>query len=141
MDLKEILTLCVQRDPSQLSAASLRQLIEDGQAGRLAQMMIDANTLFPALVELLTHERWSVRLGAMVTAEYLADEAPPLALDLATRLWDRFADFTDPVKGDVLHVIGQVNSDITRGYLNSVLSGNYDESVKEAAAEALEEMN
>lgn len=140
MDLQEILTICIQRDPAQLSAASLRQLIEDGQAQRVAQMMVAADTIFPALVELITHERWSVRLGAMVTAEYLADEAAPLALNLATRLWDRFADLTDPIKGDVLQVIGQANCDTARGYLDSVLSGPFDESVKEAAADALKNM-
>lgn len=139
-DLHEVLNMALQRDPAQLSAASLRQLIEDGQAQRVSQMMVEADTLFPALIALLTHERWSVRLGAMVTAEYLADDAKPLALDLAARLWDQFDNFSDPVKGDVVHVMGQVHSDTTRGYLDSVLSGDFDETVKEAAAEAIKEM-
>ncbi len=140
MDLKEILTICLQRDPAQLSTDSLRQLIEDGQAQRVAAMMTNADAIFPALIELIIHERWSVRLGAMVTVEYLTDDAPHLTLQLAIRLWERFPRLSDPVKGDVLQVIGQAKSDVTRGYLNSVLSGAYDETVKEAAAEALEEM-
>ena len=140
IDLHEVLTMTIQRDPARLSAASLRQLIEDGQAQRVAQMMVEANALFPALLDLLTHERWSVRLGAMVAAEYLADDAKPLALDLATRLWNKFDQFSDSVKGDVVHVIGQVHSDATRGYLNSVRSGAFDAAVKEAANDALDDM-
>jgi glutaredoxin len=140
IDVGEVLTLCIRRDPTQLSAASLRQLIDDGQAQRVAQMMADADAPFPALMELLTHERWSVRLGAMVTTEYLADETPHLALGLAALLWERFTDLSDPVKGDVLHLFGQVNCDLTRGYLNSVRTGPFDATVKEAAAEVLEEM-
>lgn len=137
MEMAEVLAISIQRDPTQLSAASLRQLIEDGQAQRLAQMMVGAGVIFPALVDLITHDRWSVRLGAMVTAEYLADDAATLALELATLLWDRFADLSDPTKGDVLHVIGQANCDTTRGYLNSVLAGPFEDAVKEAATEAL----
>lgn len=139
-DLQEVLNMAIQRDPAQLSAASLRQLIEDGQAQRVAQMMIDAKGLFPAIIDLLTHERWSVRLGAMVTTEYLAEDAKPLVLDLATRLWHKFEEFSDPVKGDVVHLFSQVHSVATRKYLNTIQSGDFDDSVKEAAAEALEEM-
>ena len=137
---EEILALCVQRDPSKLSADSLRQLIEAGDAARVAAMMVAAGQLFPPLIELLVHERWSIRLGAMVTAEYLADEAPGLSLDLCGILWERFPRLPPQVQGDVVQVLGQTDSDVTRGYLNRVVSGDYDEEVKTAAAEVLEEL-
>lgn len=137
MDLKEVLCVCIQRNPAQLSAGSLRQLMEDGQAPRVARMIVEADTLFPALLELLVHERWSVRLGAMVVAEYLAEEAPHIAIRQARQLWQGFSHYSDPVRGDVLHVFGQIDSPVTRGYLNSVLNGPYHAGVKEAAQEAL----
>ncbi len=137
---EELLALCIQRDPSQLSADSLRQLIEAGDAARVAALMAASGRLFPSLVELLVHDRWSIRLGAMVTAEYLADEAPPLGLHLCGLLWERFARLSPQVQGDVVQVLGQIDSEATRVYLNSVASGDYDEEVKTAAEEVLEEM-
>jgi glutaredoxin len=137
---EELLSLCVQRDPSRMSAGSLRQLIEAGEAARVAAMMVTAEKLFPALTELLVHDRWSVRLGAMVTAEYLADEAPALSLDLCRSLWERFAQLTPQVQGDVVQVLGQIDTDATRDYLRSVQSGEFDPEVKTAAEEVLVEM-
>jgi glutaredoxin len=137
---EELLTLCVRRDPAQMSAGSLRQLIEAGDAARVAEMMITAGRMFPALVELLTHDRWSVRLGAMVTAEYLADGAPALSMALCRSLWERFDRLSAQVQGDVVQVLGQVDADVTKGYLRTVLSGDFDAEVKTAAREVLEEM-
>jgi hypothetical protein len=135
--LKELLTMSLQRDPSQLSSASLRQIIEDGDAQRVANMMAESDQVFTALIELLTHERWSVRLGAMVAAEYLADQTPSLALELADQLWSCFSDIGEQTQGDVLHVIGQVKTQKTRSYLEKVISGSYGATAKEAAAEIL----
>lgn len=136
---KELLTMSLDRDPSQLSSASLRQIIEDGDAQRVANMMVQSDQVFAALMELLTHHRWSVRLGAMVTAEYLADQAPSLALELSDQLWHCFSDLDEQTQGDVLHVIGQVKSKNTRNYLEKVISGNYGKPVKEAASEILDD--
>ena len=140
VDAEEILSLCIRRDPAQLSAGSLRQLIEAGEASRVAEMMITAEKLFPALADLLVHDRWSVRLGAMVTAEYLADESPALSLELCRLLWERFALLAPQVQGDVVQVLGQIDNDVTKNYLRSVLSGDFDAEVKTTAKEVLEEM-
>jgi glutaredoxin len=134
---KELLTMSLERDPSQLSSASLRQIIEDGDAQRVANMMVESDQVFTALIELLTHERWSVRLGAMVAAEYLADQAPSLALELSDQLWRCFSNISEQTQGDVLHVIGQIKSQKTRSYLEKVISGSYSAPVKEAACEIL----
>lgn len=140
VNTEELLNQCAQRDPSRLSAGSLRQLIESGEAARVAAMMTAAGKLFPSLVELLVHERWSVRLGAMVSAEYLVDEAPALGLQLCGMLWERFQMLSPQVQGDVIQVLGQIDSNVTRGYLNHVIAGDYDKEVKSVAAEVLEEM-
>jgi alkyl hydroperoxide reductase subunit AhpF len=134
---KELLTMCNQRDPSQLSADALRHLIEDGRAAEVAAMMTERRRIFPALIELLTHQRWSVRLGAMVTAEYLTDEAPALGDRLCSMLWERFDKLPAQVQGDVVHLFGLVNTDEAKVYLQRLLNGTYDEQVIEAAAEVL----
>jgi glutaredoxin len=139
IDIDEVLTISIKRDPAGLSPGSLRQLIEDGQAERVANMMLDSEQIFPALIELLIHKRWSVRLGAMVTAEYLAAGSEALSLALCDMLWERFPDLTDQVRGDVVHVLGETPSDANRTRLLKIASGPYGDAAKEAAGEVLAE--
>jgi len=133
----EVVQQCIDRDPTQLSAASLRQIIESGEAAKASAMMIRHGALFPALIDLLVSERWSVRLGAMVTVEYLAAEAPGLAEGLVAPLWDRFDELDEPVQGDVVQVLAQIDCDAARECLNRVASGDYPASVVEVAEEEL----
>lgn len=141
VETAEIIKLGKERDPSKMSAASLRQILETGDASRAAQMMADQDKVFPALVDLLLHPRWSVRLGAMVTVEYLAGTAPQLAAQLAETLWRRFADLDEQIQGDVANVLGLTQSQAARGYLKRIADGPYTEDVKEAARDALEDMD
>lgn len=133
----EVIEQCINRDPAQLSAASLRQIIESGEAAKLSAMMSESGALFPALIDLLVSERWSVRLGAMVTVEYLAEEAPELTEDLVVPLWSRFDALDESVQGDVVQVLAQVDSDTARDCLNKIVSGDYPASVIEVAEEEL----
>ncbi len=137
----EVLAICANRDPSQLSADSLRQIVEDGNAAQVSAMMTERDQVFPALVELLIHPRWSVRLGAMVTAEYLADDAPGLGGHLCSMLWERFPDLSTQVQGDVVHLFGLVTNEDTQSYLQSIVAGSYNDEVKDAAAEVLAELD
>jgi glutaredoxin len=137
IDIDEVLTISIQRDPAQLSPGSLRQLIEDGQAERVATMMLDSGQIFPALIDLLIHERWSVRLGAMVTAEYITAGSQSLSLKLCDKLWHCFPDLADPVRGDVVHVLGETRSDVNRDRLMKIAEGAYGDTAKEAATDVL----
>jgi hypothetical protein len=103
-------------------------------------MMTESGQLFPALIDLLVHPRWSVRLGAMVTVEYLADDAPELGRRLCRSLWQTFSDLTIQVQGDVTHIFGLFDDPQTKGYLQTITKGDFDDEVKDAAAEALDEM-
>jgi HEAT repeat protein len=137
-DIDEILTICLNRDPKVMSTDSLRRIIEAGDAGDAAQMMIDAGDIFPALIQLLTDEKWSVRLGAMVTVEYLADGAPELADSLIEPLWKDFAGHAPQVQGDVAHVLGSIGSQKAKLIIGEIVDGSFDEEVIEAAKEALD---
>jgi hypothetical protein len=138
IDMREVIDQCVRRDPAQLSAGSLRRMLEAGEAEQAAALMISTDQIFPALLELLTNERWSVRLGAMVTMEYLTDMAPGLAGRVVEPLWERFGELPEPVQGDVVHVLGQVASAQAASCLHRIAEGDFAESVKQAAAEELE---
>lgn len=135
--LEEIIDQCIRRDPTQLSAASLRQIIETGDAPRLAAMMTERGKIFPALADLLCHERWSVRLGAMVTMEYLSEESPELASGFIPLLRERFGTLAETVQVDVVQVLAQTRQDAAREWLASLVRGDAFPSVKEAAAEEL----
>jgi hypothetical protein len=139
IDLADVVRQCIERDPVRMSAAGLRQILEAGKASRAAAMMIEHNRVFPALIALLTHERWSVRLGAMVTVEYLSDEAPDLAAGLVDPLWSGFVSLTEPVQGDVVQVLGQIKGDAATLCLQKIASGDFAEAVRQAAAEELGE--
>lgn len=136
-DLEDVVALMVTRDPASLNPASLEMMLKEGAARRLAQMMAERGAIFPALVELLCHDQWPVRLGAMVAMEELQALQPQLAGQVIEPLWDRFGAVSDPIKGDILHVFGELGGPAVVPKINAVLRDTPPEDVKEAAEEAL----
>jgi len=133
---EELIDAINTRDPLSLRPASLESIIKEGGAGRLAGMMLEAEKLFPAFYDVLTHNKWPIRLGAMVVMEEIAGENPDLAAEALSPLWDRFHDASTQIQGDILHVIGEIGDPRSVAWLETVLSGNFDREVKEAAREA-----
>lgn len=141
IQLEELVHVMLSRDPSKLGADSLRTILEEGNAAGLAQMMIESGKIYPGFLDLLTHAKWPVRLGAMVTFEFLAQDRKEIASQVIAPLWDRFSRVDDRVKGDILYVFGESNDPSVTPKLNSVLSGPYSGELREAAAEALEKLS
>ena len=141
VQLEELVTALHERDPTQLSATVLRQMLEDGRAETVADMMVAQGCIFPAYMELLTHDKWPVRLAAMVVCEYLAEGDAALAADVAETLWARFDAVDDPIKGDILHVLGETRHPLTVSRLRTVVTGTYPTVVKDIAAEILSDLN
>ncbi len=139
--LEELIDIINTRDPVLLGSASLESIIKEGGAGRLAAMMLQAETLFPAFYDVLTHNKWPIRLGAMVVIEEIVAKDRDLAAEALSPLWDRFHGASVQIQGDILHVFGEIGNPRSVSWLESVLSGNFDEEVKEAAREALEEIS
>jgi hypothetical protein len=139
--LKEIINTINTRDPASLGAASLENLLKEGQAGRLAAMMLEARQVFPAFYELLIHSQWHIRLGAMVVMEEIIDHNASMTSEVIDRLWDQFDRLSDQVKGDVLYLFGVSRDQRTAALLDEVLAGDQNEEVKEAAKEALEALD
>jgi hypothetical protein len=141
VDAGELVTLMLDRDPASLGAEALKGMIEDGNAEGVARMMAERGKIFPAFIELLNHPRWSVRLGAMVAFETLAEDHAVLAGEVLEPLVAVFADVDDMVKGDLLHVIGESGNEAALPFLRTVAAGDYDEEVRSAADEAIEKLN
>jgi hypothetical protein len=138
--LEEIINTINTRDPVSLGTASLESILKEGQASRLAAMMLDSEKIFPAFYELLIHDKWPVRLGAMVVMEEIADQNPTLTAEVIDYLWDRFSHLSDQIRGDILYLFGEIKDPRAVSWLHEVLAGDYDMEVKEAANEALEKL-
>jgi len=137
---EEVAEMAAGRDPSRLKAPALISLIEEGQAPRLAEMMQSAGVIFPAFVELLSHDKWPVRLGAMVAFEYLCESAPTLAATVADPLWDRFDTADAAAKGDILDVISQTGRREYVPKLRAIADGEGPEELRSAAGEAIAQL-
>jgi HEAT repeat protein len=138
--LEELIDTINTRDPASLRPASLESIIKEGGAGRLAAMMLEAEKLFPAFYDVLTHQRWPIRLGAMVVIEEIVAKNPVLAAEALNPLWDRFLEASVQIQGDILYLFGEIGDPRTVSWLETVLSGNFDREVKEAAREAAEKI-
>jgi hypothetical protein len=134
----EIIDMMITRDPAKADAQALRSIIEAGNAEELAQMMAQSNKIYPAFIKLLIQPKWPVRLGAMAAFEYLDEIGPELADDARFKLWEHFESVDDSVKGDIAYLLGGSRRPEIQSYLMSVVCGDYSESVRESARDALE---
>jgi hypothetical protein len=136
-DPREVLTLIRDRDPSLLSTDTLRQILEQGDASWICQQMIRAKAVFENVIALLTHPVWSVRLGAMVVVETMAQENPELASQLCPPLIRAFENMDVTVQGDILYALGEAGNQDTRDWIINTLPGLTHPDLQDAAQEAL----
>jgi thiol-disulfide isomerase/thioredoxin len=139
--LAEIVDAISTRNPALLGALSLESILKDGQAGHLAAMMLDADEIFPAFFDLLIHEKWPVRLGAMVVIEEIVEKNHALASAAVDPLWKQFDHVPDQIKGDILYLFGEVADPKVIPWLQRIITGEHDEEVREASREALEKIS
>jgi alkyl hydroperoxide reductase subunit AhpF len=139
-DMVAALEVVAGRSPEELSPDALRALLEEGGASRVAAMMGDADKPFPSLTTLLAHETWSVRLGAMVVMEELADTHPAIVSQTAATLLSRHASLPPSALGDIIYIAGLSGDPIHLTCLQDILAGPCDTALQEAVAEALEEL-
>jgi glutaredoxin len=140
LQLEELLEVMTNRDPVKLSPSSLERMIKEGNASQVAEMMLAEQRIFPALVELLVHEKMFVRLGAMVVMEEITDHKPELAARVIDPLWEHFDHVGDQVKGDIIYVLGESGNEKIAARLEKILTGSYHREVKEGAKDALEKI-
>jgi len=139
VDLEELMAVMATRDPVSLGPSSLEMLLQQGSARHIAEMMAQRGALFPALVELLCHAKWPVRLGAMVTVEELSALNSDLAQAALKRWWERFEVSSEPVRGDILFLSGEIGGNWVIPKVKGVADTGGSE-LREASAEALEKL-
>lgn len=140
VQLTQLCAAVENRDPSKLGKPALKRLITDGGAYDLARMMLDSGRLFPAFIELLVDENFTVRLAAMVTVEEIAAMDIVAARAVIGPLWKRYHQSSDSVKGDIMYILGELRSPATLSDLRSIVASETNPEIKEAAWEAIEKI-
>lgn len=137
IDPSEVARVLAEQDPAALGPVSLEMMLKEGRAREVAGMMAAMGRVMPALVDLLVHPDWPVRLGAMVTAEELAARDAALAHRLLDRAWERFAPASDAAKGDVLYLAGEIGVPADAERIRILVGEDAAAEVCEAAEEAI----
>jgi glutaredoxin len=137
----EIIQMITSRDPSQLSAGTLKNILEQGDASWIVGQMIKKGAIFDAFISLLVHDTWSVRLGAMVVVEELAGTDPKLAARLSPILIQEFDGKDVTVQGDILYALGETGDRETFEWIQSKLPALSHQDLVDAANDALEALD
>jgi len=135
-----VIETLLQKDEDRFSAQILEQMITQGNAASLADMMIRAGRLFPAFLNLLTSDLFSIRLGAMVVMEDLGERAPHLARAALEPLWERMSDVDEAVQGDIVYLIGVIGDSDWIPRLAALIETGLSPDLKDAARDALESL-
>ena len=141
LNMSEVLEAMMERDPAGLSSDVLESMLKAGNGSKLIEMMLDREVVFPGLIDLLTHEKIFVRVGAMMVMEEIAKRRKDIAAQVTEALWRRFFEAKDQVKGDIIHVLGEIGDEGLLPRMKEVLNGDYHEEVKDAARDATEKIS
>lgn len=136
-DLTSAMEVVAGRPPEELSPEALRAMLEEGGASAIAAMVAEAGKPFASLTTLLAHEKWPVRLGAMVVMETLAETHPAIVSQTASALLADHAILSPAALGDIVYVAGLSGDPIHATALGKILEGPCDDALREALTEAL----
>lgn len=139
--IEEVVKAIVDRDPASISSETLGDIIQDGAADEVARMMLESGMIFPSFLPLLCHEKWPKRLGAMVVMETIIEADLNLACQAVGPLCDVVASLDDPVKGDILYILGEIGAPDALPVIGDIQKRTNNEDVRSAATEAIERIN
>jgi hypothetical protein len=135
--LEELVECLEHRDPARLDTATLQDMLKEGNAAQLAQMMLRRKAIPPAFLPLLVHAEWSVRLGAMVVLEDIAAADRALAQQAAQPLWQQLDSAEINIQGDIIYLLGQIGGREIAIKLEEMLSSPADDQLREVLEEAV----
>jgi hypothetical protein len=137
VQLEDIIEMLINRDPVHLGASALRNIIEEGNAARVADLMLDRGLIFPSFLDLLAHEKWPVRLGAIVALETVIEKNNDIAAQVVDPLLERYPLVDDQVKGDILYILGETGDQDITSQLEEVFKTSANPELQETAREAV----
>ncbi len=139
-DPEEILEFIANRDSLDFSPRTLKNLLLSGNASRFVEIMLAKEKMIPSFPDMLAHGQFSVRLGAMVAMEEMAERNIGLAAHIIEPAKGLFQGAVDQIRGDIIHVIGESGGASEISWLETVKNGEYGAEVLEAAEEAIEKI-
>ena len=138
--LQELVDALMHRDPDKLSAQELLRIIKDGNADHLAKVMLHKGIIFSGFFELLRHSNWSERLGAMVVLEQIAEENLRFAQSACPHLLHYLKTAEDPVRGDLIYLLGLVGCKEAVTCLEGLLQTEESTENREVLIETLQKL-
>ncbi len=135
--LESVLETLLTRNVAPCDQKTLERMIMEGNAASLSAMMVRNKGLFPAFADVLTHELFSIRLGAMAVMEDLGEQAPELARKALDSLWERMPHVHEAVQGDIVYLIGIIGDYQWSARLDELLAGQVSRDLREAVEDAL----
>jgi hypothetical protein len=123
--------------PSAFHPESFKKIIKEGDADKLAGMMVADEEIYSGALKLLSDPDWSVRMGMMVVLEEVAERSPDLVQRTYPYLLDMLDHEDDNQRGDTAYLLGLIGDASVLGFLEKLLDDANGE-VAEAASEAIQ---
>ena len=134
-----LLDRLTEQPPSTFHPESFKKIVKEGDADKLAGMMVAEDEIYSGALELLSDPDWSVRMGMMVVLEEVADKRPDLVERIYPYLLDMLEREDDNQRGDVAYLLGNIGDATVLGSLE-VLLNDANTEVAEAAFEAIQQI-
>jgi hypothetical protein len=136
--LEVVIQALVSRDEKRLDKETIERMIMEGDVAPLADMMIEADQVFPAFPDVLTQELFSIRLGAMVIMEDIGERAPDLARTVLEPLWQKMSAADEAVQGDIIYLVGVLGDFHWGSRLEAFLKVGVSPDLEDAVQDALD---
>ena len=127
------------QDPSSFHPETFKKIIKEGEAGRLAGMMVAENELYSGALELLSDSDWSVRMGMMVVLEEVAGRRTNLVKTAYPTLLKLLHNEDANQRGDTAYLLGIIGDGSVLEEMKVLLDDAHPE-VAEAAREAVQQI-
>jgi len=125
--------------PSTFRPDSFKKIVKEGDAEKLAGMMVADGEVYGGALELLADSDWSVRMGMMVVLEEVALRSPDLVQRIYPYLVGLLNHGDANQRGDIAYLLGIIGNASVLESLKVLLSDTNPEVV-EAAFEAIQQI-
>ena len=127
------------QSPATFHPDSFKKIVKEGDAEKLAGMMVADGEVYKGALELLADPDWSVRMGMMVVLEEVAMLSPDLVQSVYPNVVDMLDNGDANQRGDMAYLLGNIGNVNVLGPLNVLLNDKNPE-VAEAAFEAIQKI-
>ncbi len=129
----------VNRAPSAFHQEAFKKIVKEGDAEKLAAMMVAESDLYARAMKLLADSDWSVRMGMMVVLEEVAERSSNLVQHAFPHLLELLDHQDANLRGDAAYLLGRIGDASVLDRLEGVIADANSE-VAEAAQEAIQQI-